>query len=146
MSLTRRVLHVVAALALILSLPACGARGPYVELGGHRYTVEIVEDDASRAKGLMDRTQMDEDHGMLFVFQDDAPRSFWMKNTKIPLDMLFFDANRKLLSVQHDAQPCVADPCRGYTSGAPARYVLELNAGQARAIGVRPGDEIVIHR
>ena len=69
-----------------------------------------------------------------------------MKNTKIPLDMLFFDADRKLLSVQHDVQPCTADPCPPYSSGAPARYVLELNAGQSKKLGVAPGDEMTIHR
>ena len=54
----------------------------------------------------MDRTSMEADHGMLFVFDDDAPRAFWMKNTKIPLDMLFFNAERKLVSVQHRVPPC----------------------------------------
>jgi uncharacterized membrane protein (UPF0127 family) len=133
-------------LAFLLPLAACGQSGPYVEIHGHRYTVEIAEDDASRAHGLMDRTEMPEDHGMLFVFQDEAMRGFWMKNTKIPLDMLFFDANRKLISVQHRVPPCVADPCPAYSSGAPAQYVLELNAGQAEKLGVTSGDELIVHR
>jgi uncharacterized membrane protein (UPF0127 family) len=83
---------------------------------------------------------------MLFVFDDDAPRAFWMKNTKISLDMLFFNAERKLVSVQHRVPPCVADPCPAYSSGAPARYVLELNGGQAEKLGLTPGDEMLIHR
>ena len=94
----------------------------------------------------MDRTQMPADHGMLFIFDDDAPRSFWMKNTRIPLDMLFFDAERRLVSVQHNVPPCTADPCPPYSSGAPARYVLELNGGKARALGVSPGDVLTIQR
>lgn len=135
------------ALALLaLALPACAEKGPWVELAGHRYGVEIAEDDASRARGLMERTELPADRGMLFVFQDDAPRAFWMKNTKIPLDILYFDAGRRLLSVQHDVPPCRADPCPLYPSGAPARYVLELNAGEARRIGVTPGDELAIRR
>jgi uncharacterized membrane protein (UPF0127 family) len=73
-------------------------------------------------------------------------RSFWMKNTKIPLDMLFFDKDLKLISVQHSAPPCLGDPCPGYSSGAPARYVLELNAGQAKMLGATPGDELIVHR
>jgi uncharacterized membrane protein (UPF0127 family) len=134
----------VAVLAIVPA--ACAGEGASVELAGHRYTVEIAADDASRTRGLMDRTEMAPDHGMLFVFEDDAPRAFWMKNTKIPLDMLFFDADRRLVSVQHDVPPCTADPCPGYSSGAPARYVLELNAGQARTRGVAPGDALQIHR
>ena len=137
-----------AALALgaLVPLMACAQAIPTVELKGQRYKIEIAEDDASRAHGLMDRTHMDDDRGMLFVFPDDAPRAFWMKNTKIPLDMLYFDADRKLVSVQHNVPPCVADPCPAYSSGAPARYVLELNAGQAEKLGVSSGDELIVHR
>jgi uncharacterized membrane protein (UPF0127 family) len=134
------------ALATIVPLAACANSGPSVEIDGHRYTIEIAEDADSRAHGLMDRTEMAADHGMLFVFQDDAMRSFWMKNTKIPLDMLFFDKDLKLISVQHSVPPCLGDPCPGYSSGAPARYVLELNAGQAQMLGATPGDELIVHR
>jgi uncharacterized membrane protein (UPF0127 family) len=139
-----RSMLVVATLA---TLPlAAQSADSYVVLNGHRYTIEIAADDASRAHGLMDRTQMDADHGMLFVFDDDAPRAFWMKNTKIPLDMLFYDADNRLVSIQHDVPPCIADPCAGYSSGAPARYVLELNAGEAAKRGLTSGDRIEIHR
>ncbi|HVT32560.1 MAG TPA: DUF192 domain-containing protein [Rhodanobacteraceae bacterium] len=130
----------------LVAAAACAKPGPTVEINGKTYTIEIAEDDVSRAHGLMDRTEMDAGHGMLFVFQDDAPRAFWMKNTKIPLDMLFFDADRKLVSVQHNVPPCVGDPCPAYSSGAPARYVLELNAGQAGKLGVTSGDELIVHR
>jgi uncharacterized membrane protein (UPF0127 family) len=139
-------LPALIVMAFIVSIQACAAKGPAVELKGHSYSVEIAEDDASREHGLMDRTAMGDDHGMLFVFQDDTPRAFWMKNTKIALDMLFFDADRRLLSVQHDVPPCTADPCPPYSSGAPARYVLELNAGQAAKLGLAPGDEMQIRR
>lgn len=134
------------AIALVTLVQACAAKGPSVELDGHSFSIEVADTDATREHGLMDRTQMDADHGMLFVFQDDAPRAFWMKNTKIPLDMLFFDAERRLVSVQHNVPPCTADPCPAYPSGAPARYVLELNGGQARTLGVTSGDELQIHR
>ena len=141
-------LRLFAALALLACIQACAKQPatPYVELKGQRYSIEIVEDEASRERGLMNRTQMDADHGMLFIFDDDAPRAFWMKNTKISLDMLFFNAERKLVSVQHRVPPCQADPCPAYSSGAPARYVLELNGGQADKLGLTPGDEMQIHR
>jgi uncharacterized membrane protein (UPF0127 family) len=146
--MTRPIRTLLAAAVLLsgATLQACAASGPYVELNGHRYTIEIAADNASREHGLMDRTEMAADHGMLFVFDDDAPRAFWMKNTKIPLDMLFFDGDKKLVSIQHDVQPCVSDPCPGYSSGAPARYVLELNAGESAKLGLTSGDPIAIHR
>ena len=146
MTRQNRTLLAAAVLLSGAALQACAASGPYVELNGHRYTIEIAADDKSRAHGLMDRTEMAADHGMLFVFDDDAMRAFWMKNTKIPLDMLFFDGDNKLVSVQHDVPPCVSDPCPGYSSGAPARYVLELNGGEAAKIGLTSGDPIAIHR
>jgi uncharacterized membrane protein (UPF0127 family) len=146
MTRQNRTLLAAAVLLAVAALEACAASGPYVELNGHRYTVEIAADDAARAHGLMDRTEMAADHGMLFVFDDDAMRAFWMKNTKIPLDMLFFDGDRKLVSIQHRVPPCVSDPCPGYSSGAPARYVLELNGGESEKLGLTSGDPIEIHR
>jgi len=146
MTRQNRTLLAGAVLLSGAALQACAATGPYVELKGHRYTVEIAADDASRAHGLMDRTEMAADHGMLFVFDDDAMRGFWMKNTKIPLDMLFFDGDKKLVSIQHNVPPCVADPCAAYSSGAPARYVLELNGGESEKLGLTSGDPIEIHR
>jgi uncharacterized protein len=138
--------HLVLFCLALVAAVACAKSGPSVEIRGKTFTIEIAEDDASREHGLMDRAQMDEDHGMLFIFQDDAPRAFWMKNTKLPLDMIFADANRKIVSVTHGAEPCVTERCPAYTSGAPARYVLELNAGQAAKLGLTSGDELIVHR
>ncbi|TAN06935.1 MAG: DUF192 domain-containing protein [Rhodanobacteraceae bacterium] len=118
------------------------ASSPGVTLDGHTFSVEIATTPAEQEHGLMDRTSMPADHGMLFVFPDSEPRTFWMKNTLIPLDMLFFDANRKLVAIQADAQPCKADPCALFPSDTPARYVLELNAGTAARLGARIGDVI----
>lgn len=146
MTRQNRTLLAAAVLLAGAALQACAASGPYVELNGHRYTIEIAADNASREHGLMDRTEMAADHGMLFVFDDDQPRAFWMKNTKIPLDMLFFDGDNKLVSIQHNVPPCVADPCAAYSSGAPARYVLELNGGESEKLGLTSGDPIAIHR
>lgn len=92
----------------------------------------------------MMRTTLAPDHSMLFAFPYSAPQAFWMKNTLIPLDILFFDAERKLVSVQPNVPPCKADPCPSYPSDAPARYVLELSAGTAKRIGAKVGDELTI--
>jgi uncharacterized protein len=117
-----------------------GGQVSAVVLRGHRISVEIAADDASREHGLMDRTSMPADHGMLFVFPASTVQTFWMKDTLIPLDMLFLDAHRKLVTVLGDVPPCKADPCPIYPSTDPARYVLELNAGVAAKLGVRKGD------
>ncbi|HEX5488051.1 MAG TPA: DUF192 domain-containing protein [Rhodanobacteraceae bacterium] len=122
--------------------PAGHSAAPSVMLHGTRFSVELANSPAEQAHGLMGRDHMAAGHGMLFVFRDSAPRTFWMKDTLIPLDMLFFDAGGRLVAIQADAKPCQADPCKLYPSGVPARYVLELNAGTAARLGVRKGDVI----
>ena len=133
----RHLFFLVAA----CSLSACaGARQPWVELGGHRYAVELAQDDAERARGLMFRDAMDADRGMLFIHDAQEPQAYWMKNTKIALDILYFDNDHKLVSQQRDVPPCsLGDACPPYPSNAPARYVLELNAGQAEKLKLQDG-------
>lgn len=120
--------------------PTAPAATSSVTLRGHSISVEIADTPAEQSHGLMDRTAMAADHGMLFVFPDAEPRTFWMKNTLIPLDMLFFDDARRLVAIHERVPPCTADPCPLYASVEPARYVLELNAGTAARLGVRKGD------
>lgn len=115
-----------------------------IVLDGHRYQVEVATTNATRARGLMQRTELAADRGMLFVFARQTPQSFWMKDTLIPLDILFFDKDRKLVSMQLNVPPCKADPCPSYPSNAPALYVLELPAGTAVKIGAGEGDRMTI--
>lgn len=138
----------IVATLLVLGSHACAAPGKLapvvVTLHGQRFTAELATDEAAREHGLMLRASLAPDRGMLFVFPDTAPRGFWMKSTLIPLDILYFDAQRKLVSAQQDVPPCKADPCPIYPSAGPARYVLELPAGTARRIGARDGDTLTI--
>lgn len=135
---------------MLFTLAGCSNAAPVqdahaaVLLHGQRFTVELATDDPSRQRGLMMRTTLAADHGMLFVFPYIGPQGFWMKNTLIPLDILYFDADQRLVSMQQDVPPCTADPCPVYPSDGPAIYVLELSAGTARRIGVRPGDVLNI--
>ena len=134
-------------MAAALACTACAtapasACSPGVTLGGHHFSVEIAATPAEQAHGLMDRTSMPADHGMLFVFPQAQPLTFWMKDTLIPLDMLFFDEAHRLVTVRADVPPCQADPCPTYASTAPARYVLELNAGTAAKLDLHKGDVI----
>jgi uncharacterized membrane protein (UPF0127 family) len=136
------VLVLLAGCANAVSSP--GHKPVTVVLHGQRFSVELATDDAQRQRGLMMRRSLPANHGMLFVFPRTDPQAFWMKNTLIPLDMLYFDAARRLVSMQLNVPPCQADPCPVYPSEGPARYVLELSGGTARRIGVQPGDELKI--
>ncbi len=150
----RTSLRIGLLLATALALPVCAPSARAVPLHqlprvtvmlhGQRFITQVATTDATRAHGLMNRTHLAADEAMLFVFRHQAPRWFWMKDTRIPLDMLFFDARRRLVSMQLDARPCTGTPCTIYPSGKEAMYVLEVAAGSARRIGAHPGDRLVI--
>lgn len=93
------------------------------------YDVYIAESNESRATGLMNIKNLPENEGMLFIFPDSQIRSFWMKNTYIPLDIVFFDSNKKFINYHKNAEPL--DISTRYVSDKPAKYVLELNGGSA---------------
>ena len=132
-----------AAFVALGTACASSDNGSWVELKGKRFAIEIADDDAERARGLMFRDELPADHGMLFVHDREEPQAYWMKNTKIPLDILYFDGKRKLVSMQPRVPPCSAgDRCPPYPSTGSALYVLELNAGTAEAMGVAAGDEL----
>jgi uncharacterized protein len=107
--------------------------------GRHVFQVEVASDDASRERGLMDRRYMAADHGMLFEFDRDAPVAFWMKNTYIPLDMIFIASSGVVTHVAANAEPLSE---RIIPSGGPCVAVLELNGGTAASIGLKVGDKI----
>ena len=136
----------LAALAA-LSLSGCAsADTPWVELAGERYTVEVADGDGERARGLMFRDSLADGHGMLFIHDHTGPLAYWMKNTRIPLDILYFDEALELVSQQRDVPPCSAgNACPSYPSRAPARYVLELNAGEAARLQLSPGARLRLH-
>ena len=139
------LLSTVSIAAALLAGCAQVAGKPAVEINGHRYAVEVADTPDARDRGLMFRKDLPADTGMLFIFDDEMIRTFWMKNTHIPLDILYFDANRRLVSAQLDVPPCGEQTrCPLYPSAGPARYVLELNAGQSRALDLAPGDILTI--
>jgi uncharacterized membrane protein (UPF0127 family) len=107
--------------------------------GRHVFQVEVAADDASRERGLMDRRYMAADHGMLFEFDRDAPVAFWMKNTYIPLDMIFIAPSGVVTHIAANAEPLSE---RVVPSGGPCVAVLELNGGTAASIGLKVGDKI----
>ena len=121
--------------------PSATATGPRVVLpDGAVFHVELATDPQTRGQGLMFRDRVRENTGMLFLFPTSQPLSFWMKNTIIPLDIVFLDETGRVVDVQFDVPPCRADPCPSYPANAVVgRYVLEVGAGVARQHGVGPG-------
>jgi hypothetical protein len=105
--------------------------------------IEIADNDAERTQGLMWRRYMPEDDGMLFIFSTQEPLTFWMKNTYIPLDIIFADRNGKIVSIYQDATPLSEAPI---PSGAPAKYAVEVNGGFCATYGINSGDKIVYER
>ena len=131
-------------LLILTVFTACASGGPSVELGGKTFSVEIADTSEKQALGLMFRDSMPADAGMIFLFPNEAPRSFWMKNCRIPLDIMYFDKDMKMVSISANTPPCRVERCPNYPSTGPAMYVLELNAGVASELGVGPGDLLTI--
>ena len=103
------------------------------------FAVEIADTPESRAQGLMYREAMAPDAGMLFVYEKPTHPSFWMENTLIPLDMIFVDATGVVTRVHDSAQPLDRTPIDG---GPGVQYVLEINGGVSKQLGIKPGDKV----
>ena len=115
--------------------PTSGLATVPMQLGSKTFTLEVADRTDSRTFGLMRRDSMPADHGMIFVFGEEEPRGFWMKNCRIPLDIVFIDHAGKVVSVkQMKAYDLNTTPSDG-----PAQYAIELNLGAASAAGVTPG-------
>ncbi len=108
-----------------------------------KINAEIADGEEERANGLMFRERLDENSGMLFIFDDENYRTFWMKNTLIPLDMIFIDKGSKIIDVKN-AVPCIEEPCALYKSSKPAKYVLEVNANFTIKNYIKIGDKIIL--
>ena len=109
------------------------------EGGQARFGVEVADDDAERSLGLMGRESMRASAGMLFVYDSPRRATFWMKNTLIPLDMIFADATGRVTHVHAMAQPLDETVIDG---GEGVKYVLEINGGLAKRLGIAPGAEL----
>jgi len=134
-------------LLLVGSLIVSGcsaAPSRWVELKGERFEVELALTEPERQQGLMNRESLPVQHGMLFVFDREQPLAFCMKNTLIPLDILYFDAQLRLVSVARQVPPCKSARCPSYPSIGAAMFTLELNAGEAARLDVRRGDALML--
>ena len=142
-------MRLIGLLALIVSCllfspaPAWAAGQQTLEIasktGVHVFSVEVVDNDADRAKGLMYRKELPEGRGMLFDFHRDQEVSFWMQNTYIPLDMIFIRGDGRILRIEENTEPLST---RMIPSSGPVRAVLEVIGGTSRKLGIAPGDRV----
>ena len=142
--------NILVACALscaVLSSSALAASAPATEVlsidagkGSKSFYVEVVREEKDLNRGLMFRRHMASDHGMLFDYDPPVEVAFWMKNTYIPLDIIFIDANGRILRIEENAKPL---SLAHIPSGGEARGVLEINGGLSANLGIGPGD--VVH-
>ena len=151
-----RTLAAILSVALLV-LPACGGEGddapaaesPAVVIETDerrvRVRVEIADSAAERERGLMGRTSLADDAGMVFLYPDDTTGGFWMKDTLIPLSIAFYDEDGTILRIL-DMEPCRAEPCEVYEPGVAYRGALEVNQGAFERWGVSEGDDVTLVR
>lgn len=130
------VAFVVAAAGVAPQVPIC------VLPDGAEIRLELADTDSDRVQGLMFRDHLAQDAGMLFVFEREGLWPFWMKDTFIPLDMIWLDSSGTIVDIRPNVQPCRLDPCPSYWPRSASRAVLEVNAGFASARGLKIGDTL----
>src|SRR5262245_13000232 len=111
---------------------------------GVQVRAEVVDTPPAMERGLMFRESLPQNEGMIFVFERTGVYPFWMKNTLIPLDIVWLDEDWRIVSIAASVPPCRADPCPTYPPAGPARYVVEVNAGFTRTHGIARGDRVVV--
>jgi len=135
----RIILLLLVLVPLILS---AGVRMIPLHIGNEKFIVEIADTLEKQVTGLMFRKTIAPDFGMLFVYEDDQTRSIWMKNTLVPLDIIYLDRDKQVVDMYLSVPPCKREPCVTYPSREPARYVLELKAGRAIEVNLKLGDRL----
>jgi uncharacterized membrane protein (UPF0127 family) len=142
-------------LVVALALAGCGGDGAdadrparaviSTESGEVTVEVEIADSEDERAEGLMGRTELSDDAGMIFVFPQETSGPFWMKDTLIPLSIAFYNEGGRIVRIL-DMEPCRSDPCPLYDPGAAFRGALEVNQGAFARWNVREGDRVRLER
>jgi len=134
-------MKVQTILAILIFLPLIHPTLVYEDT---EFSLEIADTPEERATGLMSHENLSKNHGMLFVYDDEDIRSFWMKNTTIPLDIIFLDSEMKVINIEKaDPEPNTSDGnLTRYRSEKPAQYVLEINQNRSEEIGLKEGEKM----
>lgn len=143
-----RKLATITILALLLT--GCDNQStPVIELTINNdlesiFTVEVADTQKERTKGLMGVSKLPKQSGMLFEFEDSKVRSFWMKNTLIPLDIIYINEKYEITEILKNVPPCKTDECPTYPSNQPAKFVLEINGNLSDKLKIEPGQKITL--
>ncbi len=138
------ILVLFLILILILSLGFFQKRKQrQVCFNDHCFDVEMAETPVQRAKGLMFRKKLKNNQGMLFVFKTEKEYDFWMKNVSFPLDIIWLNNNKQVVFISPDTQPCNNSKCIAIRPNANAKYVLEINGGLVKEIGLKVGSQLI---
>ncbi len=119
-----------------------GARFIPLTLGTTRLLAEVADTPEKQALGLMFRQKIPGDYAMIFPYPDEDIRTFWMKNCRVSLDLIFVNRQHQIVGITHRAPPCREDPCPVYSSPSPAMFVIEVAGGRATELGLREGDRV----
>lgn len=136
---------VIICLLLLAGVVSCAHAGVKMiplYIGSEKFTVEIADTEESQLKGLMFRTHVPDDFGMLFVHEEEGYRSMWMKNCFVSLDLIFLNKHKQVVDMHINVPPCKQEPCDSYPSRIPAQYVLELRANRAKDLNLKIGDTV----
>lgn len=137
----KRTIRGCIILALALALIGCsGAERKIVRFKGSSFNVEVASSRQEQEQGLMFRRYLPPDSGMLFIFDDEAPQAFYMKNTYIPLDIIWMDRDKRVVFIKKGAKAADGNSYERISPQEKAMYVLELNSGTADKIGLKKGD------
>ena len=144
---TRATVSTRAVVALALALALACSNDPaavvHTDHGPVRIALEVAADDATRTRGLMYRTELADGHGMLFVFDDVTDHAFWMKNTVIPLDMIFIGPDRRIVGIHENATPLDQTPI---SVNHASKWVLEVPGGYTSRAGITTANQIDFDR
>ena len=139
----KSLLIIIFIVSLIVLTSCKNENAVFIDNGKEKIkiNVEVADTPEERSYGLMFRQFLDETKGMLFVYEDENIRSFWMKNTLVPLDIIFISENFEIVDIKN-GEPCKEDPCISYVSKGPAKYVLEVNGNFTAKNDIGAGDRV----
>jgi uncharacterized membrane protein (UPF0127 family) len=143
--MSKRIIIYHVIFILMAAIPACspptGGGAREVCFHDQCVQVEVAQTQEERGKGLQFRKSLGKDEGMLFIFPSRHRQSFWMKDTFIPLDIIWMDSRKRVVFIIPNVLPCETEQCPVYTPDTAASYVLEVNAGVTAELGLRVGDQ-----
>jgi uncharacterized protein len=113
-----------------------------ISINGNSFNVEIASTKIEKAMGLMNREKLGEEEGMLFVYQKEGIYSFWMKNMRFPIDIIWIDKGKRIVGIEKNAPPCLKENCPRHKPSREIMYVLELNSGTTEKLEIKKGDKI----